>query len=165
MQVVGRLVGGAIAVGAVAFAGTSAMDDNTTRDASGAITESGGLGVFQAKVGDCINFPGDNSTEGIVESVEGVPCDSPHEEEVFHQFRSALGPGWPGDDALAEESSQRCYDAFEPYVGRSYQSSDLDFYYWIPTETGWEQGDYEVTCLAFQMEGLNLVSTVRNSQR
>ena len=165
MQIVGRLVGGAVAVGAVAFAGTSAMEDNTTRDASGAITESGGLGAYQAQVGDCINFPGDNSASGIVESVEGVPCNEPHEEEMYHQFVSVAGPAWPGDAALETEASEKCFDAFEPYVGRSYQSSDLDFYFWIPTQQGWEAGDRSVNCLAFQMDGLQLTSTIRNSQR
>lgn len=161
MQLVGRIVGGALAVGAIGYAGTTGFEDNTTRDASGAITESGGLGVFELRVGDCVNMP---AVGEYYESLEGVPCSDMHDREVYHLF-DVPGADWPGDAAVSASANNGCYDAFEPYVGRAYERSDLDIGLLTPTAETWAEGDREVVCMAFQMDGLQLQSTVRNSRR
>ena len=56
-----------------------------------------------------------------------------------------------------------CFSAFEPYVGRSYQTSVIDFNWLIPTEESWSLGDREVVCIAFHMDFEQLRGTVRGS--
>src|SRR4051794_19604870 len=76
------LVGGALAGGAAVFGATHSFDDDTARDESGQITTGGGLGAFGVRVGGCVQLPDD----ALVVSVEGVPCDTPHDAEAYGRF-------------------------------------------------------------------------------
>lgn len=158
MEAVGKLVAGAAAAGIAVFAGAGALDDDTTRDGSGAIVESGGLGAYVMQIGDCFNDPG----AGQVASVEGVPCSQPHDNEVFAEFELASGP-WPGEAALAEDAWYRCLGHFERYVGAEYETSSLGFTTFTPVEEGWAEGDRLVTCFAFDYNGRQLSVSVENS--
>lgn len=145
-----RIIGGAIAAGVAVFAGVGAMGDDTTRDDSGDIVESGGLGVYSFQIGDCIQFP--VTDEQLVESVEGVPCSEPHDAQVYVEFDLAPG-AFPGDDAIFEAAAARCYAEFDAAIGIPYDSTpDLDFTAFTPVEEGWEAGDREVTCFVVRTD-------------
>lgn len=140
-----KAAGGLVGAGVAVFAGTSAMEDKTTRDESGEITEGGGLGAFAMRVGDCFNEPDGE----IVVSVEAVPCAEAHHAEVFADF-SLTDPAWPGEAVIEESSGQGCYDRFEPTFGESYEDSTLWFNFLTPTKESWEgQADRVVTCYVY----------------
>lgn len=152
---VGRLVAGAVGVGIAVFAGAGAIDDNTTRDDSGAIVESGGLGAFAMHVGDCFNEP----DEDLVVSVEGVPCSDVHDAEVFAEHDVSGPVDWPGYDHFEEAAWMGCFDRFAPYVANTYADSTLDIAILTPTERSWGQGDRTVTCYLVDYYGDTLVGS------
>ena len=158
MKAVGRLAAGAVGLGVAAFAGTGAFSDDTTRDDAGAIVESGGLGAYVMQIGDCFNDP----DAELIESVEGIPCDQPHDNEVYAEFDYPADE-WPGEEQLFQDAWYRCLDRFEGYVGRDYETSALDIWLFGPVEEGWAEGDRLITCFVFDYYGEKLTVSARNS--
>lgn len=151
-NVVGSLVVGGIAI----FAGTAADEDKTTRDEAGAITESGGLGVFKMKVGDCIGLPGDDAEEA--QSVEGVPCAEPHDGQVYDEF-TLTSADLPGKDELSDLAFNGCAERFFPATGMTMEQAEQhDIYFFTPTRESWDAlGDRLVTCIVISLDGAPLV--------
>ncbi len=148
---------GLVGVGLVGLGG----EDNTTRDEAGAIVESGEVGAFRIRLGDCIDGLG----LGEIESVEGVPCDSAHELEVYFAFNLPDGDGsYPGDEAVGLASEEECFDAFEPFVGLDYQESTFGFKSLTPTEASWNSiDDREVLCMIGNYDGTPKTGSARGS--
>lgn len=143
----GRIVGGTVAgLGLVGLGYTGlAGQDDTTRDESGAIVAEGEIGAFRIRLGDCLN----GGATGLIESLDGVPCSQSHDLEVYHAFNLGEGDGtFPGEDEVASEADQGCFEAFEPFVGESYEDSVYGFSAMTPTEGSWDGlDDREVLCL------------------
>ena len=132
-----------------ACGGTNDTDD-TTRDESGTIVESGDLGVFAIKVGDCFDEV-DYSSQ--VDEVSGLACDGEHIYEVYHAFDIA-GDTFPGDESVVTSAQDGCLAAFEGFVGMDYNESVLDISYLYPTEDSWNLGDdREVLCMVYNLDG------------
>lgn len=147
-RVIGALAGGGVAI----FAGASAVDDNTTRNESGDIVESGGLGVLAINVGDCFQLP----DAELVESVEGVPCAEPHDAQVYAEFDLPAG-AFPGQTAVDEQGSRGCYDRWQASVGTIYEEDTvLDFTFFTPQEDGWNAGDHEIMCAIVRIDGAQM---------
>lgn len=99
-----------------------------------------------ADVGSCFDF--DVESRG---GLAPLPCDVPHDAELFAVFTSDLGPGtdpaFPGINALTVEADQRCAPAFEAYVGTSVDDVDeLTVVYLLPTPETWPLGDRTSHC-------------------
>lgn len=159
---IGRIIGGTVAglgmvgLGYTGIAGT----DDTTRDEAGAIVEEGEVGAFRIQVGDCLITP-DGATE--IESVQGVPCSEPHSDEVYHAFNIA-GSVFPGDEAVGLQADQGCYEAFESFVGATYEESIYDFGAIYPTAGSWnELGDREVLCTMYLYAGGNKTGSAQGT--
>jgi hypothetical protein len=149
-KVASGLVGGGVAI----FGGVSAIGDETARDETGAIVESGGVGVFQLQVGDCVQLP--DATE--VQSVEGVPCDEPHDAQVFSEFDLA-GTTYPVD--IDTEAGDGCYERWQPTLGTVYEDDlERDITFFTPTPEGWLTGDRGVTCFVIPVDGLPVTGSV-----
>jgi hypothetical protein len=71
---------------------------------------------------------------------------------------------YPGDDATDQFADQSCRTAFAPYVGRSYERSELFIFYFAPVEETWRLGDREVVCAA-QLDGEQLEGSIKGSDR
>lgn len=159
----GRLVGGAVAgLGLVGLGYTGlGGQDETTRDDSGAIVESGEVGAFRIRLGDCLN----GATTGLIESMDGVPCTSPHDVEVYYAFNLPDGDGtYPGDTEVGDAAGEGCYNAFPGFVGRDYESSVFGFTSLSPSAASWDQlDDREVLCLIANYDGTKKTGTARNS--
>lgn len=153
-RVVGGLVGGAIAV----FAGTNAMEDKTTRDDAGQIVESGGLGAFMVRTGDCVQLPDSAATE--VASVEGVPCETPHDAQVYAEFALPEG-SFPGIPAVETAAAEGCSSRWEASFGPFDPAKNLDLTFFTPTGDSWAapQNDREVTCFVVSADGSLLTGT------
>jgi hypothetical protein len=146
----GRWIAGATVAGGVAvFAGTGAFDDGTTRNDAGQIEEAGGLGAFVLRVGDCVQLP----DEMEVVSVEGVPCSTPHDAEVYARFDLPELDSFDADEvgALSDEG---CFDRWSDAIGTVYEDDpDLDYTLLEPTAESWTEGDREVSCLVTSVDG------------
>lgn len=117
------------------------------RDESGAITETNeSTDVFALRVGDCLLDAGSMDTE--VSETPTVPCAEAHDYEAY-EAQDIPGEEFPGDEAVATQAEQVCYDAFTPFVGMSYEESVLNFNYFVPTAASWDAGDREILCLVY----------------
>ena len=130
-----------------------------SRDATGVVIEGGEAAPFDLRRGDCFNNPG----EGEVHTVEVVPCQEPHDFEVYHLFTFDDGP-YPGDEAIKNRWINDCLAEFEPFVGSSFDESMLDVSAIFPTPQSWEElGDREVLCSVTAVSGEPRTSSARNS--
>ena len=133
------------------------------RDASGAIESAGSLDAFTMQVGDC--FDDSFLSGGEISDVPGVPCTSPHDNEVYALF-DIPGTKFPGDNGVEELADAGCYERFENAIGMSYEESVIDYTTMYPSQGSWdERDDREVICVAYHMELEKLEGTVIGSGR
>jgi hypothetical protein len=115
-----------------------------------------GTSTLDLNVGDCFNS---GAGEGEVASVEKKNCSELHDYEIYAAFNhpGASDDAFPGSDPMADFAEQGCVDRFEPWVGKSYEESDLYIYHLSPSSDTWGQGDREVLCAVYlqneQMQG------------
>jgi len=150
-------IGIAIAAGAYLVNSTMQAD----RDGTGAIVAEGSLGAFQMRVGDCFDDGSAFAEENPeVDSVPGVPCSKPHDNEVYAVF-DVSAASFPGD-AIADMAHDGCMQRFESFVGRDYDSSSLDIATLYPSSESWHaQNDREVVCAVYDIDASKLTGTVK----
>ncbi|GLJ60158.1 MULTISPECIES: septum formation family protein [Microbacterium] len=137
---------------------TAARDEETQE-----VTEGGTVDVFSLEVGDCTGA----TAEGEVTDIEVVPCDEPHDSEVYHEFEMEDGE-WPGEAAVDTAAEEGCTgEAFEAFIGLPYDQSELYVTYLTPLEDTWSDpsvADRLIQCMAY-MPGEELTGTLRDSNR
>lgn len=139
----------------VALAGCSGVgpfvsSDAPLRDDDGRIVEANDqTDAFALQVGDCLN---DATATGEVQTVPTVPCDEPHDSEIYAAGQLGESP-YPGVDVVIGKAEAICLPAFEQFVGEPYLDSRFDFSYYYPTELSWANGDREVLCVIYDPEG------------
>ncbi len=151
----------AIGLGFVAY--NVAMEAD--RDPFGAIVEEGNLGAFTIRLGDCFDstpsLEGDEA--GEVSSLPGVPCTGPHDNEVYAVF-DVEHAEFPGDEEMADEAFNACHARFEAFVGLEFETSRLAIATLYPSNASWSlQGDREVVCAVYDMNGDKLTGSARGS--
>ena len=136
---------------------------NARRGDDGGIQEAGSLQVQDLRVGDCFVF--EESVEEVSE-VDARPCTEPHRYEIFHITNwQGADDSYPSDDAWFSFYLDSCVPPFEEYVGRSYESSALDFVPFTPTEEGWDAGDRVVQCALVDPNAAELTESLRGADR
>lgn len=117
---------------------------------------SGGTSVLDVAVGDCFDDPDSE----IVSTLSVVDCAEPHDNEIFATVQ-IQGGTFPGDAGVGDFAVDACLDEFEPYVGESYATSPLDYFYLGPTEDSWNNGDREVLCVLYAANLAKLTGSMR----
>lgn len=103
----------------------------------------------ELEVGQCLPFI---EWDEEVYELPIVPCDQPHTDEVYLIFDVPDGE-FPGDDALQSAATERCESAFGEFVGRPYAESELDMYWFVPTQASWNRlDDRAIQCIAFSYD-------------
>lgn len=149
------VVAGAAVALALALGGCSSLanvlngDSATRDDQTNEVTEGGTVDVFEVSVGDCIGNP----AEGEITDVEVVPCDDPHDGEVYYEFELDEGE-WPGDAAVSTAAEEGCTaaEAFEAFIGTPYDESTVWVQFLLPTEEAWTDtslNDRLISCIAY----------------
>ena len=112
-------------------------------------------------VGECID---DVQVQNLVDGLDyaTTACDAAHDNEVYYVVEYPDGP-YPGQDALEVDISNSCVSAFEPYVGRDYESSALDYIYIWPYEELWNTGFRSGECLLFHVDATPLTGSAYQS--
>ncbi|MFT4188791.1 MAG: septum formation family protein [Aeromicrobium sp.] len=150
---------------ALAVGGCSIIDSSkeTARDGDGRIIgHNDKASAYEIQVGDCYDLPGDTPT---VTTMRAVPCDEPHEAEAYHQT-TLDGDDYPGEEVARETSGAACVDAFEDFVGRPYEDSELDVYRLYPRADSWDLlDDRLVSCLVYDPADPTLDGTLEGSDR
>lgn len=151
-----------LAAGALTLVLAGCGPQAAERDAeTGEITEATEADVFSITVGDCINSA-DLGTE--VETVPTVPCDEPHDTEIFASTKLPDGE-FPGDDAIMEMANEYCLPAFETFIGLDYDSSEIYYQPLTPSQLSWDEADdREVLCMAVDEAG-GLTGTLEGANR
>ncbi len=127
----------------------AAILDDVERDPSGEITAAGTVAIDNLAVGDCVESV-DN--EGSHMSVDVVPCDEPHDNEVFARF-DVPGDAWPGEEAVEADAEAGCWDALLEYAPTAYDDPDVTLFHFYPTALSWADGDREIICLTEYLDG------------
>ena len=122
---------------------------------------------FSLSLGDCIDGA-DSVDDGTVEATPTVDCATPHDQEVYLVQDVDLDE-FPGDDAMADQGSQMCIDAYEDFVGIAYEDSVLNYLVLFPTEETFAIGDREIVCTISQYDEagqmVKVTGTLKNSQQ
>lgn len=145
-------------IAALGFAVYGAVTD-ADRDSSGAIVAEGNVDAFSIRVGDCFNDTG--AIEEEVDSLPGVPCSQPHDNETYAVF-DVSHTAYPGGEGMAEIADHTCLERFESFAGIDYQSSTLEIMTLYPTLESWNQSDREVICAVYDMDESKLEGSVRS---
>ncbi len=126
----------------------SAEPDDTPED-SPAVEGAETVTVNELEVGDCIPLI---EWEEAVYELPIVPCDALHTDEVYFIFEAPDGE-FPGDDELQTLAAGRCDAAFEEFVGIPYADSELDNYWFVPTESSWKRmNDRAIQCIVISYD-------------
>lgn len=126
------------------------------------VTDARDIQADEIAVGDCIDWP-DPDAE-VIDLVIGIPCDQPHDAEVYAIPLLAAGADQPhpGFDGLLDEALDLCTVAFGDYVGVPYELDETYFFdFFSPTEESWVIGDREIVCLAYRIDEAKMTATVR----
>jgi hypothetical protein len=123
------------------------------------------------EIGDCMNLPAaadrrsaSLSTDEAALTVWLVPCDQPHEREVFHLFELPVGP-YPGEAQVQAFAREQCTARFEEYVGVAPERSGLHFTYVWPSRTTWGMGIRKGGCGLFDAVGRDLTGSMVGTRR
>lgn len=143
------LAGSAAAL-TLALTGCSALEgilgggsaDADRDEETGQVTESSTVDIFSLKLGDCKMA----SETGLIEDADIVPCDQPHDEEVYYEIK--MDDGEFSEEAI-DTASQECIgEPFTTFVGIGFNESALDVYPITPTQQTWDElNDRVVQCV------------------
>ncbi len=120
--------------------------------------------------GTCFNSYSWVRDDRLVEIDTRVPCEGPHQHEVYLRTEHPARPGapWPGDREMEAYARAECYAAFAGFVGLIYELSELDLGYLTPNRTDFEHERAVfrgIHCYVFRDDGAELVGTARDSRR
>lgn len=134
--------------------------DEPARDDSGSINETDDVNPNSLQPGDCFNDPDDSASE--VTSLQAVPCEEPHDNEVFHVFDLDQDE-FPGQDEVKQLGLEACQAELEGYVGASAEEAGLAIVPVTPTEGSWDSDDRTVLCAAYNADGTQLTGSIEGS--
>ena len=110
---------------------------------------SGSKSVDDLGIGDCFQDPG----VGEITTVDAVDCADPHDYEVFALVTLVgVGGEFPGDEAMAEEGFEACYQTFFEYVGVEVDDFSTPYIYevWYPAGVdAWNDGSRQALCALY----------------
>ena len=116
--------------------------------------------VFGLSEGECFDDP--EVTQDVRE-VPLVPCDQPHDNEVFATFDLDDGE-FPGGEVVEEQALEGCTEAFPEGVAERYDDTQLVIGVFTPSADSWDGGDREVVCFLSSPDGM-LTGSLLEDQR
>ncbi|MCA0294990.1 MAG: septum formation family protein [Actinobacteria bacterium] len=121
------------------------------RTPDGTVTRAGKVPPMRLRLGDCLELP--ESTRGVVKQVDVLPCDSPHNGQVFAIVTLPAG-GYPGDDEAIRLGIDACAEEIDGFFGTSAAiAPSLQSFSFTAPKTDWENGDHSVRCLVVDTAG------------
>jgi Septum formation len=107
------------------------------------------ISATDLEVGECLNGLRAGSD---VTTVPSVPCEEPHEGEVFAVFDLPSGD-YPGNAAVESQVDKGCETRLAAYSPSAPTDSALEQFFIYPQERNWIKGDREVVCIAKAASG------------
>jgi hypothetical protein len=118
--------------------------------------------------GDCLNAHYRDVQEGALldpSTLRPVSCATAHENEVVGVVTYTGDDAFPAIQALSDFATLPCIEAFESYVGISFQTSDLDMFPLTPSDATWIKGHRTIACVVLTIDGSMLTGSVRGTAR
>ncbi|MCC3276433.1 MULTISPECIES: septum formation family protein [unclassified Arthrobacter] len=125
---------------------------------------SGGTAPGSLEVGDCFSAPEPDSETREIFDVDVVECEEAHKQEVFAVEEQAEGD-YPGVSELEAKAQELCAEEFQGYVGTSFDLSELEASYIVPTEDSWKNDDRDITCTLGAANGPEVSESYKGSSR
>lgn len=124
--------------------------NDANRDDQGNVQEQDNIDIFSLKLGDCKMA---DDTTGEIQDADVVPCDQPHDEEVFFEY--TMDDGEFDSAAITTAGNDVCYgEEFTNFIGIPYDDSTLKVWYLTPTQQTWEQAnDRLIQCIVTDPAG------------
>ncbi len=135
------------------------------RTDAGIIVEAGDLEVTELRAGDCFDMPSGAEDAVEITDVDAIPCNEPHENEVYVTTNYTPSESFPGETAIWDFADQFCLTAFDTFVSIAYEDSILEFGYFYPSEEGWGDGDHTITCVLYDLNASLLTGSMRGAAR
>jgi len=88
-----------------------------------------------------------------------------HENEVVGLVTYTGADAYPGMQAFLDFANAPCLEAFESYVGISFELSDLDMIVLTPTDATWIKGHRTIACVVYTLDGSTLTGSIRGTAR
>jgi hypothetical protein len=109
------------------------------------------------RVGDCFVIPNGTS----IQTVEKLACTESHNAEVIFVGEHD-GTTYPISLTLDRYIDENCVPAFEPYVGRPFESDPaMTIGYFYPSRETWDSGDRTITCYVSQPDDGPMTESVK----
>ena len=143
-------------------AGPACAPGEPTRDEDGDITETENVNPNLLKAGDCFNDP-EAGTPTQVTELRAVPCEEPHDNEVFYVFDLEDGE-FPGADEVKQAGLDACEPQASEYLGAEPEAAALVINPITPTEQSWvETKDRTVICALYKADGSEITGPLQDS--
>jgi Septum formation len=100
---------------------------------------------LEMKVGDCIDLPGTTS----IQQISSVPCELPHDREIYAVSTNPAAPGapYPGEPAVQAAAFPDCEAAYAVFVGEPYSPrSRYSIRLLYPQQPYWDIGIRTTFC-------------------
>ncbi len=116
----------------------------------------------------CFNVYSWVQGDRLVEIDTVVPCEGPHQHEIYRiaQHPARRGAPWPGDREMEAFATAECYDAFADFVGTIYELSELEIGFLTPRRVDFEHESAQfrgIHCYVFREDGEEMVGSARGS--
>ena len=146
----------------LALAGCASPSAGTNSPGSQVTPAADGVEVnfLELGVGDCFNIPS-GLADGI--ALKFSSCEVPHVFEAYSEQSLPEGP-FPGNDRVDQLANAACEPAFVAFVGESWQRSNYDFQYIVPSQATWsDSGDRAILCLVTRLDGMPFQGSARGT--
>lgn len=104
------------------------------------------VSTLALEVGNCYDAL---TLVGTVGEVEALPCDGPHEAEVYEVFDTEIDTEDYPSGQLDEEGRLAC----NRLISDVEAPEEVEVFYLIPSPGTWEDGDREIICSAVATDG------------
>ncbi|MFC4138504.1 MULTISPECIES: septum formation family protein [unclassified Microbacterium] len=114
-------------------------------------------GIYTLQVGDCF------TQASLDKNKPDVPCDSPHDGEIYAVLQHKKGKT-PSVADFQAEADTACLTSFKTFVGVAYKSSTLRFSYIYPSPETWSAGDRSTLCYVYE-NGKQTTGSLQGTKR
>lgn len=123
---------------------------------------------FSLRVGDCFNRLESLAFGRTAVVTSLIDCDLPHDHQIYHilDYPAPHPSIYPGDSVMDSFAVQSCYREFEQWVGKDYETSELDIGVITPPQLNFEDDESRyrsIHCFLERLDGDPLVGDAHRS--
>tara|TARA_B110000438_G_scaffold230802_1_gene225918 strand:- start:256 stop:849 length:594 start_codon:yes stop_codon:yes gene_type:complete len=127
------------------------------------------VNLHELAPGTCFNSYAWVSNDRLVEIDTRVPCEGPHQNEIYLRTAHPARPGapWPGDREMEAYAQAECYAAFVDFVGIIFELSTLELGYLTPSRADFEHDRAvfrNIHCFVHRSDNTDLIGTTAGSR-